>query len=228
MPSGLNATSQTTPVCPSRVWISLPVATSQTRTVPSSPAEARRRPSRRIATDRTRAVCPRRVRTDCPAGWSQIVRFASRPAETRYEPSGPKATDLGTSLTSRVRASCSLVAIPELDRAVPARGRQVHPVGAEGDVEDRAGVALDGAQQQPGGDVPEGRLTREAGGARTLPSRENARPSMMCGLKGSVRMRRRRAGGGVPELDPPLAGPGGEGLAVGADRQADEGRSHRP
>ena len=58
MPSGLNATLLTPPVCPLRVRVSCPVAASHTFTVPSQLAEASRLPSGLNATLETLVGVP--------------------------------------------------------------------------------------------------------------------------------------------------------------------------
>src|SRR5262249_46065863 len=90
--------------------------------------------------------------------------------------------------------------IPDPHRAVPARGAQVYPVRAGGDVEDCAGVPLDGSQQQAGGDVPEGGLTREAGGGEDLAVAGERQALDNVGIARVGEDASRRAGGGVPEL----------------------------
>ena len=83
MPSGLNATLVTAPVCPLRVRASWPVAASHTFTVPSSLAEARRLPSGLNATLMTAPVCPLRVRASWPVAASHTftVLVAARGGE---------------------------------------------------------------------------------------------------------------------------------------------------
>ena len=66
LPSGLNATLLTQPVCPLRVRISWPVAASHTFTVLSQLPVAMRLPSGLNATLLTRPVCPLRVRISWP------------------------------------------------------------------------------------------------------------------------------------------------------------------
>src|SRR2546423_388741 len=80
-PAALQATLETSWVCPLRVRASRPLVASQTLTVLSRLAEARRRPSALQATLKTPLVCPLKVRASRPLAASQTLTVLSRLAE---------------------------------------------------------------------------------------------------------------------------------------------------
>jgi len=79
-------------VCPWSVARSLPVATSQSLMVLSSPPDARVLPSALNATDMTAWVCPWSVARRLPVATSQSMTVLSPLAEARVFPSGLNAT----------------------------------------------------------------------------------------------------------------------------------------
>src|SRR5205085_944830 len=96
LPSALNATLSTQPVCPFRERSSWPVCASHTFTSagslgPYAEALARRLPSGLKATPPTRPVCRLMERSSWPVCASHTVTAPS-PAPARHLPSGLKAT----------------------------------------------------------------------------------------------------------------------------------------
>ena len=108
VPSGLNATLVTQPLCSLWVRTDRAVRRSQSVTVPSSLAEAMRVPSGLYATALAVLVCPRMtpVSVSMPeAGTSQTLTVLSMQRESRRRPSGLKAMFLPPPL--RVRGARS-------------------------------------------------------------------------------------------------------------------------
>ena len=127
MPSGLNATPVTPSVCPLSVSSSWPVAASQTLTVSSQLAEARRLPSGLNATPVTSPVCPLSVSSSWPVAASQSLTVWSQLAEARRLPSGLNATPvtppvcpLSVSSSWPVAASQTLTVWSPLAEALPS------------------------------------------------------------------------------------------------------------
>ena len=155
MPSGLNATLVTPPVCPLRVRVSWPVAASHTFTVLSPLAEASRWPSGLNATLLTSSVCPLRVRVSWPVAASHTFTVPSRLAEARRLPSGLNATLVTCSVCPlRVRVSWPVAASHTFTVLSPAGGGEPLAVGAERHARDRAGVPLEGEDFLAGRGVP--------------------------------------------------------------------------
>jgi hypothetical protein len=71
-----------------------PVAGSQIRTSPSSPAETSQHPSEMTAKPRTPRLWPFRVWRMVPVVMSQIRTFPSSPAEASQDPSGATSNTL--------------------------------------------------------------------------------------------------------------------------------------
>src|SRR5438105_1897854 len=86
LPSGLNATDSTSCLCP-KVAVSLPVATSQSRTLLSRPPEARSLPSGLNATENTQSVWPLSTAVSLPVVSSHTRTALSPPAEATSLPS---------------------------------------------------------------------------------------------------------------------------------------------
>src|SRR6266851_2661387 len=87
LPSGLNATSRTQPMCSRRLSSSLPLIASQILTLLSKLAVARSLPSALNATLRTRSVCPLSVKSSLPVTASQTLAVLSQLADARRLPS---------------------------------------------------------------------------------------------------------------------------------------------
>ena len=88
----MNATLSVALEWPGRETISAPVVTSQSFTVWSLLAEARRGASGANAMSRTAAVCPRKVRVSRPAAMSQMGMVPSSQPAASQRPSGENAT----------------------------------------------------------------------------------------------------------------------------------------
>ena len=144
MPSGLNATPVTLPVCPLSVSSSWPVAASQSLTVWSPLAEARRLPSGLNATPVTLPVCPLSVSSSWPVAASQSLTVWSSLAEASRLPSGLNDTLIDAAGVPLEREQfLARGGVPELDRLVPARGGESLAVGAERHARDAVGVPLE-------------------------------------------------------------------------------------
>src|SRR5262245_52433365 len=107
LPSGLNATLSTQPVCPLRVSASNPIRASHTFTVLSSLPDTMRVPSAENATLVTPPVCPLMVSSSCPVCASHTFTVWSQLPEAIRLPSAENAT-LWTVLVCpwRVRTCC--------------------------------------------------------------------------------------------------------------------------
>ena len=99
LPSRENATELTQPLCPSKVRINWPVATSHSLIVLSLPPDSACAPSGENATELTPRACPSKVRSSSPVEASQSLTALSLPVkcstpESKRVPSGENATDL--------------------------------------------------------------------------------------------------------------------------------------
>src|ERR1700722_17077447 len=94
MPSGEKATARTESLWPSSFFLWAPVAVSQSRTVPSSEADASVVPSGEKATARTGSLWPSSVFLWAPVAVSQSRTVPSYEADASVVPSGEKATAL--------------------------------------------------------------------------------------------------------------------------------------
>ena len=166
---GENATPVTSSVWPSRVAAGWPVAGSHSRTVPSLPALASRRPSGENATERDPPVWP----AGCAVGWpvtgSHSRTVPSSPALASSRPSGENATVLTRpAWPSRV---------PWAGRwpgptAAPCRRGRRWPAGARRartPPRDPAGVAFQDGGGLAGGRVPQPHRAVVAGAGQQAP-----------------------------------------------------------
>ena len=147
MPSGLNATLLTAPVCPLRVRVSWPVAASQTFTVWSSLPEARRLPSGLNATLVTVAGVPLE-------GEGLLAGRRVPDLHRLVAAGGGEALAVGAERHAVDRAGVPLERerllagrrVPDLHRLVAAGGGECVAVGAERHASDPVGVPLEGEE----------------------------------------------------------------------------------
>ena len=95
LPSALKMSLLTAPTCPRSVRSFVPVDTSQRRTVPSEPADARRLPSGLSWIQLIPPLCPASVVTTDPVSIRQIVTNPSSPAVASRVLSGLKSMLVG-------------------------------------------------------------------------------------------------------------------------------------
>ena len=93
VPSGENATEETSSVCPSRVAIFVCVAASHSLTVPSADAEATMVPSGENATEVTACVCPAKVAVFVRVATFHSLTILSFDPEASSIPSRENATE---------------------------------------------------------------------------------------------------------------------------------------
>ena len=216
----------------------LALATSQSFTVVSSPVEASHWPSGLNATSETSPVCPGNVRICRPVVVSHNLRVASfQVVEASHFPSGLNANDV------TLEGACLRIAprVPDLDRAIRAGRSELHPVGAEGDLRDRAGVALERERLQAAlpraGSLSLRCVVRHCSVALPVPDLDDSsqartrRAGVPSGLKATlvtplvwpVRVRRICPVATSQTCDGPLQAARGKSAAVGA-----EGHSRGP
>ena len=219
-------------MCPRRPSTSRPVVASQTRTVLSSPAEARRRPSGLKATPRTFPVC-RKVWTEL-AG-RRIPQFHGPVEAGRGQPPAVRAERQradGVAMRGQGAEQLPCFRVPEAQALLPgAARRQAPPVGAERHGDRMVFVSGEGVQEVDGSSSPRPspprRFPPRGVGRRRTERHGIRRPELANGVARSSEhlLAGRRQ---VPDLHQPVRAGGGQVLAVGVEGDADDRLGRAP
>ena len=227
MPSGLNATLHTQPVCPCkgapRGW---PVAASHRRTVLSPLPEARVLPSGLNATLRTLSVCPCR---GAPRGGRWRRPTGARSCRCRGDEGLAVGAERDAPYPLRVplqgrAAGEAGSGVPQAHGLVAAAGGEGLAVGAERDAPYPVRVPLQGrAAGAAGGDVPQaqGLVVAARGEGLAVGAERDARHQVRVPVQGRAAG---EAGGGVPQAHG-VVPRGDRRSAIRADRTDEVGKT---